>query len=49
MNKSKFGGLYCNPKELAFKTKIINILKELTFVRTDNNVKLDIIFYVTNY
>ena len=45
--RSKFGGLYCNPKVLAFKTNIINILKELTFIRTDNNVKLDIIFYVT--
>jgi len=44
---SKYGVLYCNPKVLNFKKYIESILKELTFIKTDKNVKLDITFYVT--
>ena len=45
--RSKYGGLYCNPKVLNFKDKVYYILKHLNFDRTDKNVKLDITFYVT--
>jgi Holliday junction resolvase RusA-like endonuclease len=45
--RSKYGGLYCNPKVLNFKDKVYYILKNLKFDRTDKNVKLDITFFVT--
>jgi len=45
--RSKYGGLYCNPKVLNFKDKVYYILKHLNFDKTDKNVKLDITFYVT--
>jgi Holliday junction resolvase RusA-like endonuclease len=45
--RSKYGGLYCNPKVLNFKDKVYYILKHLNFERTDKNIKLDITLFVT--
>jgi Holliday junction resolvase RusA-like endonuclease len=45
--RTENGGLYCNPKVLNFKDHVYYILKQLTFERTDKNVKLDIAFYIT--
>jgi Holliday junction resolvase RusA-like endonuclease len=42
------GGLYLHPDVLAFKTNIINILKELTFIKSNKDIKLNITFYMKN-
>jgi Holliday junction resolvase RusA-like endonuclease len=45
------GGLYLHPDVIAFKTNISNILKErkeLAFIRSIKNIKLNITFYMKN-
>jgi Holliday junction resolvase RusA-like endonuclease len=45
---TKKGGLYLHPDVIAFKTNISNILKELVFIRSIKNMKLNITFYMKN-
>jgi Holliday junction resolvase RusA-like endonuclease len=42
------GGLYLHSDVLTFKTNITNILKELNFVISNKNIKLNITFYMKN-
>ena len=42
------GGLYLHPDVLTINTNNINILKELNFVISNKNVKLNITFYMKN-
>ena len=42
------GGLYLHPDVLAFKNNITNILKEMTFTKSNKDIKLNVTFYMKN-
>ena len=45
--RSKYGGIFLNPKVTAFKALIILELDKINFEMTTKNVKVDIEFHVT--
>ena len=42
------GGLYLHPDVLAFKNNITNILKEMTFTKSNKDIKINITFLMKN-